>query len=367
MKPIVSLSKVYGTNAERLAMNLAADDKEIQFYETDTNIEYLWKGSEWIVQDPPAMTLIPVVENTWIDISDYVGKLIHFTASGADAYVEFSNDGVNAISSIQKMNLNPVTWSTTGGGANEWSTNYPANYIRFPLLSPFVGSTVSLYGAFSPIERKALSIVSEASFGSLASGASVIGEELAHDPFVQRVTVDADPNGVQALVQVEYSGKRTAGNTWVMHSPPVFLGTGGTLAFLDVTPAAADNEVILAPSQKICTYFNQVAIYCTAGTVDVEIRSRQFGTWNTATLRRQSDNVLVTQLAVGEVGILENVAFENLQVLQKGAIASNADVIFADPFKESVPFVDLGAYGGAVAVTSYSSAAAATIYLHKYY
>lgn len=314
-----------------------------------------------------ALTLIPIVANTWLDISRYVGKLIQFTSVTGNAYVEFSDDGVSAIASIQKMNLNPSTWGNTGGGANEWSTNYPAKYIRFPSLTPFAAGTVSLYGSATPIERKTFSIVGEESFGSLAA-ASVIGEELASDPFVKRVTIDGDPNGVQALVQVEYSGKRSAGNTWVMHSPPVLIGTGGTLAHLNVVSPNADNGVILAPTQKVCTYFGKVTITCTAGTVDVEIRSRQFGTWNLATLRKQSDNTLVTQLVAGEVGILENVAFENLQVLQKGATASTADVIFSEPLKESVPFVDLGAYGGAVAVTSYSHAVAgATLYLHKYY
>lgn len=48
IKTIITLSKVYGTNAERLAMNLAAGDTEIEFYETDTGNSYLYKGSEWV-------------------------------------------------------------------------------------------------------------------------------------------------------------------------------------------------------------------------------------------------------------------------------------------------------------------------------
>lgn len=50
MKSVISNSKLYGTNAERLAMNLTTTDNEIHFYETDTNSEYEWKGSEWVLK-----------------------------------------------------------------------------------------------------------------------------------------------------------------------------------------------------------------------------------------------------------------------------------------------------------------------------
>lgn len=313
------------------------------------------------------LTLIPVVANTWIDISRYVGKLIYFTSGSGVTLAEFSNDGVNPIPYIRSMDLNPSSWSSGGGGSNEWSTNYPAKYIRLPHASSFPAGSIQLYGSFSPIERKHATIISEASVGTL-TGIVVIDEELNHDPFVLRTTIDADPNGVQAVIQVEYAGKRGAGTAWVMHTPPTLLGTGGTLTATNFVGASADNEVICAPSQKVCAYFNRVSIYCTAGTVDVEIRSRQLGSWNLATLRRQSDGVLVTQLVAGEVGILENVSFEALQVLQKGAVASNADVIFSEPFKESVTLIDLGAYSGPIAVTSYSNnLAEASLYLHKHY
>lgn len=48
MKALLSKSSLYGTNAERLAMNLGGEDREIEFYETDTGYIYHWKGSEWI-------------------------------------------------------------------------------------------------------------------------------------------------------------------------------------------------------------------------------------------------------------------------------------------------------------------------------
>lgn len=312
------------------------------------------------------LTEIPVVDNTWLDVSSYVGKQVLFTPGGGNAYVEFSNDGVNPIPNIQSMNLNPSSWGN--GRVTEWSTNFPAKYIRFPSLESF-SVTPKLYGSATPIERKTCSIVKEESI-TLSSGTPVvIGEDLAHDPFVQHVRVDADPNGVQAVVQVEYAGKRASGTIWAMHSAASLLGTGSTLASINFIGVNADNAVILAPSQRVCTMFKKVAIYCTAGTVDVDIRSQQFGTWNAAVaLRKQSDNTLVTQLVAGEVGILENVAFESMQVLQKGATASNANVIFFDPIQPAEPFFDLGAWAGAVVVTSYSSSiAVVTLYLHSFY
>lgn len=43
----IEQSKVSGTNAERLAMAVTPGNF-MAFYETDTNSEYEWKGSEWV-------------------------------------------------------------------------------------------------------------------------------------------------------------------------------------------------------------------------------------------------------------------------------------------------------------------------------
>ena len=314
------------------------------------------------VTQPYGMTPITVTENTWIDISAYVGKLFHYTGGGT---VEFSNDGISPLPGIRSMNLNPSTWYSAAGGSLEWSTNYPAKYLRIPSLTNFV--SLNVYGSLAPIERKIFSVVSETPILINSGAPIVIGEELADDPFVQRVVIDGDPNGYNALVQVEYAGKRVAGGVFAMHRPIEFIG-GGNHLWLPGTAGSADNAVILAPSHKVCGFFNRATIYCTAGTIDVDIRSLQYGTWNAAVaLRRQSDNLLVTQLTAGEIGILENVSFESMQILQNGAVASNANVIFSDPGEAAKPFIDVGAYGGAIVITGHSIQASATLYMHRFY
>lgn len=50
MKTVETGYKISGTNAERLAISAGSlGQQEITFYETDTNSEYEWKGSEWVL------------------------------------------------------------------------------------------------------------------------------------------------------------------------------------------------------------------------------------------------------------------------------------------------------------------------------
>lgn len=316
------------------------------------------------LQTLSGLTQITIVENTWIDVSRYVGKLFLFKATTTGGTVEFSNDGVSPDPYIQTMTLAPLNMQGVGAGGNEWSTNYPAKYLRIPSLAAFTGG-ITLYGSLSPIERKKHTIVKEIPASGITGSATVFFGTDNHDPFVQRIVLEGDTNGFQSILSVEQSARQSAGS-YVMHQPPVLLGVGGVMK-LTGTVGAADNAVVNAPSYVACKCFEQATIYCTAGTVDVEIREFVIGTWKTATLRRQSDNALVTQLAAGEVGILENAAYEYVQVLQKGATASNADLFFSKPNVQPVRCIDFGQYVGPIAVWTHTPTANATHYFHKFY
>lgn len=316
------------------------------------------------VQTLSGLTQIPIVANTWIDVSKYVGKLFLFKATGENAYVEFSNDGVSPNPYIQSMNLAPASMQNVGAGGNEWSTNYPAKYLRIPSLTVFTGG-ITLYGSLSPIERKKHTIVKEIPVSGISGAIKTFFATDNHDPFVQRFVLDGDTNGFQSILSVEQTARQSAG-TYVMHQPPVLLGVGGVMKLMG-TAGSADNAVVNAPTYVACKCFERATIYCTAGTVDVEIREWIVGSWKTATLRRQSDNTLVTQLSAGEVGILENVAYEYMQVLQKGATASNADVILSEPNIQPVRCIDFGQYEGPVAVWTHTPTAGASHYFHKFY
>lgn len=316
------------------------------------------------LQTLSGLTQITIVENTWINVSKYVGKLFLFKAAGTNGYVEFSNDGVSPDPYIQSMNLAPQNMQSGGAGGNEWSTNYPAKYIRIPSLAAFTGG-ITLYGSLYPIERDKHTLVKEIGLGPLTGVATTFFHTDNHDPFVQRIVLDGDTNGFQSILSVEQTARQATGS-YVMHQPPVLLGVGGVMK-LTGTAGAADNAVVNAPSYVACKCFERATIYCTAGVVDVEIREFIIGSWKTATLRRQSDGVLVTQLSAGEVGILENVAYEYVQVLQKGTTASNADLIFSEPNVQPVRCIDFGQYVGPIAVWTHTPTASATHYFHKFY
>ena len=318
------------------------------------------------LQTLSGLTEIPIVANTWLDISKYVGKLFQFTATIHNGTnVEFSNDGVNPIPHIQPMRLVPSSMVGSESGGNEWSTNYPAKYVRIPSLAAFTGG-IKLYGSLSPIERKNHTIVTETGVVGLTGAITTIFATDDLDPFVQRTVIDADTNGVLSLIQVEVDGRLTPPAYYVNHNAATLLGESGVMRLPGVA-GAADNAVIMAPTVRVNRSFNRLTVFCTAGTVDVEIREWIIGAWKTATLRRQSDNVLVSQLSAGEVGILENVAYEYLQVLQKGATASNADLLFSEPFVQPVSQIDLGAYSGPIAMWSHSPTNGASFYIHKFY
>lgn len=318
------------------------------------------------LQTLSGLTQITIVENTWIDVSRYVGKLFLFkaTAPTANGYVEFSNDGVSPIPYIQSMNLAPPNMQDVGAGGNEWSTNYPAKYIRIPSLAVFTGG-ITLYGSLYPIERKKHTLVKEIAASNITTSPTVFFGADNHDPFVQRMVLDGDTNGFQSILSVEQTARKSTGS-YVMHQPPVLLGVGGVMKLMG-TAGAADNAVVNAPSYVACKCFGRATIYCTAGVVDVEIREWIVASWKTATLRRQSDNVLVTQLSAGEIGILENVAYDYVQVLQKGATASNADVIFSEPNVQPVRQVDFGQYVGPIALWTHTPTSGASHYFHKFY
>lgn len=115
-----SKSKVYGTNAERLAMNLGTTEHEFEFYETDTNSEYQWKGSEWVQISTNGAAHVTQTSGTWdygpypdrdwnqttgtgvndndllftqSNMTPYSTHIIHSTAGTVD--VEISIDGTN--------------------------------------------------------------------------------------------------------------------------------------------------------------------------------------------------------------------------------------------------------------------------------
>lgn len=85
MKTMVDSHKMSGTNAQRLTM--LPDNDFVTFYETDTNSEYEWKGSEWVQTKANGSSLIRIVASDVLppENSKYTDTLNILIATGATA------------------------------------------------------------------------------------------------------------------------------------------------------------------------------------------------------------------------------------------------------------------------------------------
>jgi len=70
MKTMVDSHKMSGTNAQRLTM--LPDTDFITFYETDTNAEYQWKGSEWVLTSVDGAARVTTMPGGVIHIREHI-------------------------------------------------------------------------------------------------------------------------------------------------------------------------------------------------------------------------------------------------------------------------------------------------------